>query len=310
MDPKRRRTIWLGAGLAFALAVGSGYIPDLMLAREEAAARSEGLIVAQQTPAPKEQDARLAYEAVRKKHPGLVQALRAGSVSRQIDRMVLSFVEASKRPVFRPPAPERLSVATPGAIPMASPARAYAYQTLVPDLRTVAEALAKAAATEETLRGAARIAAHLQNEDPELIPSSNWSDLATMVLDGADQGHYPAEARARVVADLAPPDPIALLRRRAASLLAASSETRSSVQKRQRIRFIRFWRDFLKTAPREPQAFARRVAEEEDRIVAVDEGMDAGTVIHIAPSSTKKPWAAWAAGMAKALDRINQEPRP
>lgn len=300
-----RRFLWCGIGAAFALAVGAGYVPDLMLANQMRAARAEGLIQPPEKPpsVPVSKNARLAYQdALRKEAIGMTQlrndpAGQFAHPSRFFVRLLRTFEEASKRPLY--------------VVPRQSDENVYGYgRRMYPntdrDLSLVALALAQTAPSEERLLAAARMARHLQNDDPLGIPAPEWGDVANGVLDRADALRLPAAARARVVAALGRPDPAGRARRHVVAVLTEleSKRDRSARMARAEMRFLLFWRGFLRAAPRDPAAFAQAVRASQAKMIEADNGVGVGYEVYRTSSMAPRAWTDWADGLVRALRRM------
>jgi hypothetical protein len=303
MEPKRQRAIWSGAGILFVLAVGSGYIPDFMLRSEMAAAREEGLIQpAREAPfISSSKNAHLRYQEIESRYGAALAQLRAAPIGAlsdpQVQKMLREYAEASKRPVYQELVPP----------PDARYGRPYPYGNVRSDIAFVGLILAREAKSADDLAAAARMANHLRSSDPAELPSPDWAKIAERVLDKASALNLRAEDRQAVGAALGPtPDLKGELRAHVVGVLQRLEKQSKSGEARrmtaEKVRFLRFWREFLRTVPTEPKAFAIAVAAAEPKIEQVDAGVG---IYRDYSTSSPLPWKDWAEAMARVLPRLS-----
>lgn len=302
MDLKRQRAIWIGAGLFFVVAVGSGYIPDLMLAHEMAGAKEEGLLQAKPKPSVEDssKNAYRAYDqALRRNFEALSQlsanpAREWAHPSSDVRKLYTAFAEASTKTIYFVPELNK---------------RVSSTDLVTPNLKTVAMGMATSGRNEEEIEAAARVANHLRQRDPAEVPSPAWAKIAERVLDRATTLKLSAEERRSVVAALgASIDLKNQLRGHVVAVLQRLDEQarlgRSRRMTSGKIRFLRFWREFLRTVPTEPKAFAAAVAAAESKIEQADNGVG---IYRDYTNPSPTPWQDWAMATAKVIERLRAE---
>ncbi|GEM_PF-2779886 len=306
----KRRALWLLFGTILLVGIGAGYVPDLMLAREADAAQAEGLIGAtEREPAiPAKEDARVAYIEVLRQNQAALHRLQndfmrqSGHPDPGVRRLAAVVAKAAELPRFSPRWTKLENEDSDASfVSSGSP-------DLELNLMSVALVLAKTTPDERGLRAAARIASHLRDGgDPIGAPFADWANVAERVLDGVTRLRLEGPERKRVFEALRPyPDLKATTHRHVSAVYALLQGKRhgSASMTRAKRRYLGFWRGFLRDAPTDPEAFAKRIDDQEDEIRSAEAGLGLGMLTYA--SSRASDWSIWANSTAKTLKRLEK----
>ena len=296
----KKGLIWGGFGALLLIGIVSGYAPDLMLARDLAAAREEGLLTL--PPArtvAKEDDAKPMYLAARSKHASAAMRLitHFSSEAKTPSSEVLAYLRAVSAGSSRP----RCSRLEAANVEMGG-------YSLTSDLYQAAKFIEVRATDETSLLPAAQIARHLGMQN-DILASGYGAILTSRMLDHAAKLNLPVDARQRIVNAIGPlPDPREVLRRHIAETvglmeMSAQEQGRSASRIRREGDYLRFWRGFFASA-RQGGGFVKAMegndAKIRDAEVRANQYTDPGRLT----GRRNEPWSAWGTLIEKANARL------
>ncbi len=298
----KRKFVWLGAGVFFVIAVGSGFIPDLRLGSEIRKARESGLMLLDRPEVqPKAEDnASPVYRGVITKFGSLPRFLIsdfAGQVKAntpQMGRYLQAMSDASKCPAYSP-VENGAAENTPD-----QPVDVYLFAT--------ARAATELATGADQLEGPARMAKHLGDRGTAL-KVGQWAFMVNAVLDRAKALHLSPAQSFRIASLLGPPlsarqalhDHVARTIRKMED--TAKMDGRGASRVRDEVAYLQFWREFFAENP--PNRPIKEVVRAKESLVEEAEARNGDYMDFeglFGPSAS--PWTDWAKLVDEASQRL------
>jgi hypothetical protein len=299
----KRKFVWIGAGVFFVIAVGSGFIPDLRLDFELRNAKQSGLTLLERPDVqPKAGDnAAVAYGQAISKFgpiPNYLASDFAGQIKAnnpQTRRYIQAMSEASKRPAFVPVV-DNSGTDDGFHVPIGA------------TLFNASRAAVAFAVNADQLEPPARMAKHLGDRGSAL-EVGQWAYVVNAIFNRAKVLHLSAEDQSRLAALLGPPPSArqALHDHVARKILkmeaAAKKDGRGVARVRDEVAYLQFWREFFaENSSNRPLAPAIRakenlIQEAENRN---GEFMDFQGLF----GSSVNPWTDWAGLVDGASQRL------